>query len=116
VALLGPSGSGKSTLLRLIAGLEMPIAAKSGSLAKTTNQSVQSAMWVCVPALLSIQAHDVRRILLAWRFEDNESEGAGEELLELVQLGGLVIATLPTFRRSTAAGSPGKRGSSTQVC
>jgi NitT/TauT family transport system ATP-binding protein len=31
VSLIGPSGCGKSTLLRLVAGLERPTGAKSGS-------------------------------------------------------------------------------------
>ena len=35
VALLGPSGSGKTTLLRIIAGLEVPDAARCCSTART---------------------------------------------------------------------------------
>ena len=34
-ALLGPSGSGKSTLLRVVAGLDAPAPARSGSPART---------------------------------------------------------------------------------
>ena len=35
-ALLGPSGSGKSTLLRIVAGLEAPTPAPSGSTGRTS--------------------------------------------------------------------------------
>ncbi|BAY17927.1 sulfate ABC transporter ATPase subunit [Nostoc sp. HK-01] len=95
VALLGPSGSGKSTLLRLIAGLEMP---DSGRILLTgkdsTYQSVQERNIGFVFQHYALFKHMTVRQNIAFGLEirkapDKKVKGRVEQLLELVQLGGL---------------------------
>ncbi|MDM9383756.1 sulfate/molybdate ABC transporter ATP-binding protein [Chlorogloeopsis sp. ULAP01] len=95
VALLGPSGSGKSTLLRLISGLEMP---DSGRIVLTgkdaTYQSVQERNIGFVFQHYALFKHMTVRQNIAFGLEIRKASKAKakrrvEELLELVQLGGL---------------------------
>lgn len=96
VALLGPSGSGKSTLLRLIAGLEIP---DSGRILLTnkdaTYQSVQERNIGFVFQHYALFKHLTVRQNIAFGLEIRKASKAVvrervEELLELVQLRGLV--------------------------
>jgi len=95
VALLGPSGSGKSTLLRLIAGLEMPDTGKiwlTGS--DATNQTVQERNIGFVFQHYALFKHLTVRKNIAFGLDirktpKNRVKARVEELLELVQLGGL---------------------------
>ena len=95
VALLGPSGSGKSTLLRLIAGLEMPDSGKIWLTGKdATNQSVQDRNIGFVFQHYALFKHMSVRQNIAFGLEIRKVPKAKikarvEELLELVQLGGL---------------------------
>lgn len=95
VALLGPSGSGKSTLLRLIAGLETP---DSGRVWLTgedaTHQSVQDRNIGFVFQHYALFKHLTVRKNVAFsleirKFPPAKIKGRVDELLELVQLGGL---------------------------
>jgi sulfate/thiosulfate transport system ATP-binding protein len=95
VALLGPSGSGKSTLLRLIAGLEMP---DSGKIFLTgddaTYKSVQERNIGFVFQHYALFKHMTVRKNIAFGLEIQKASKSKikakvEELLELVQLGGL---------------------------
>jgi sulfate/thiosulfate transport system ATP-binding protein len=95
VALLGPSGSGKSTLLRLISGLEVP---DSGRIMLTgkdaTHQSVQERNIGFVFQHYALFKHMTVRQNIAFGLEIRKVAKAKvkrrvEELLELVQLGGL---------------------------
>ncbi|NJO40807.1 MAG: sulfate ABC transporter ATP-binding protein [Cyanobacteria bacterium CRU_2_1] len=95
VALLGPSGSGKSTLLRLIAGLEIP---DSGRIILTgrdaTYQSVQERHIGFVFQHYALFKHLTVRKNIAFGLEIQKMPRARikarvEQLLELVQLGGL---------------------------
>lgn len=95
VALLGPSGSGKSTLLRVIAGLEKP---DSGSIyvlgRDATHDPVQARRMGFVFQHYALFKHLTIRENVAFGLEINKWPKARvknrvEELLELVQLGGL---------------------------
>lgn len=95
VALLGPSGSGKSTLLRLISGLEMP---DSGRILLTgsdaTYQSVQERNIGFVFQHYALFKHMTVRKNIAFGLEINKTpkskiKARVEDLLHLVQLGGL---------------------------
>ncbi len=95
VALLGPSGSGKSTLLRLIAGLELP---DSGRILLTgqdaTYDSVQARNIGFVFQHYALFKHMTVRKNIAFgmdirKMSRNKIRARVEELLELVQLGGL---------------------------
>jgi len=95
VALLGPSGSGKSTLLRLIAGLEKP---DSGQIwltgQDTTNTSVQDRNIGFVFQHYALFKHMTVRKNIAFGMAIQKTAPAKvksrvEELLNLVQLGGL---------------------------
>jgi len=95
VALLGPSGSGKSTLLRLIAGLETP---DSGRIWLTgrdaTHQTVQDRQVGFVFQHYALFKHLTVRQNIAFGPEiqgwpKKRVKHRVEELLELVQLGGL---------------------------
>ncbi|MFQ4141397.1 sulfate/molybdate ABC transporter ATP-binding protein [Chlorogloeopsis sp. ULAP02] len=95
VALLGPSGSGKSSLLRLISGLEVP---DSGRIVLTgkdaTYQSVQERNIGFVFQHYALFKHMTVRQNIAFGLEIRKVAKAKakrrvEELLELVQLGGL---------------------------
>ncbi len=95
VALLGPSGSGKSTLLRLIAGLEMP---DSGKILLTgqdaTYKSVQDRNIGFVFQHYALFKHMTVRQNIAFGLEirkaaKGKTKARVEELLQLVQLGGL---------------------------
>ncbi|HEY9659525.1 MAG TPA: sulfate ABC transporter ATP-binding protein [Allocoleopsis sp.] len=95
VALLGPSGSGKSTLLRLIAGLELP---DSGRILLTgqdaTYDSVQARNIGFVFQHYALFKHMTVRKNIAFGMDIRKMPKARirarvEELLELVQLGGL---------------------------
>ena len=95
VALLGPSGSGKSTLLRLIAGLEIPDTGKIILTGKdATFQSVQERNIGFVFQHYALFKHLTVRKNIAFGLEIRKApkkkiEGKVEQLLELVQLGGL---------------------------
>ncbi len=95
VALLGPSGSGKSTLLRLISGLELPDSGKIWLTGKdATYQSVQDRNIGFVFQHYALFKHLTVRKNIAFGLEINKTPPAKvkvrvEELLELVQLGGL---------------------------
>jgi sulfate/thiosulfate transport system ATP-binding protein len=95
VALLGPSGSGKSTLLRLIAGLEMPDSGKILLTGKdATYQSVQQRNIGFVFQHYALFKHLTVRQNIAFGLEirkaaAKKTKGRVEQLLELVQLGGL---------------------------
>ena len=95
VALLGPSGSGKSTLLRMIAGLEQP---DSGEIFLTgenaTYQSVQDRGIGFVFQHYALFKHLTIRQNIAFPLEirkasPSQTRHRVEELLNLVQLGGL---------------------------
>jgi sulfate/thiosulfate transport system ATP-binding protein len=95
VALLGPSGSGKSTLLRSIAGLEMPDAGKIFLTGEdATLRSVQERQIGFVFQHYALFKHMTVRENIGFGMKIRKM-GAGrikqrvEELLELVQLGGL---------------------------
>jgi sulfate transport system ATP-binding protein len=95
VALLGPSGSGKSTLLRLIAGLETPDAGKillTGE--DATHRSVQERGIGFVFQHYALFKHMTVRKNIAFALELRKAppkkvKKRVEELLDLVQLGGL---------------------------
>jgi sulfate transport system ATP-binding protein len=95
VALLGPSGSGKSTLLRLIAGLEMPDSGKIILTGKdATYQSVQERNIGFVFQHYALFKHLTVRQNIAFGLEIRKApkkkiQGRVDQLLELVQLGGL---------------------------
>ncbi len=95
VALLGPSGSGKSTLLRLIAGLELPDSGKILLTGKdATYQSVQERNIGFLFQHYALFKHMTVRKNIAFGLEIRKAPKARikarvEELLELVQLGGL---------------------------
>lgn len=95
VALLGPSGSGKSTLLRVIAGLESPDMGKIWLTGKdSTNTSVQDRNIGFVFQHYALFKHLSVRQNVAFGLEIRKTpkrkiKGRVEELLELVQLGGL---------------------------
>jgi sulfate transport system ATP-binding protein len=95
VALLGPSGSGKSTLLRLIAGLEIPDTGKIILTGKdATFQSVQERNIGFVFQHYALFKHLTVRKNIAFGLEIRKASkkkiaGKVEQLLELVQLGGL---------------------------
>lgn len=95
VALLGPSGSGKSTLLRLIAGLELPDSGKIWLTGKdATYQSVQDRNIGFVFQHYALFKHMNVRQNIAFGLEirkttKGKTKARVEELLELVQLGGL---------------------------
>ncbi len=95
VALLGPSGSGKSSLLRLISGLELPDSGKIWLTGKdATYQSVQDRNIGFVFQHYALFKHLTVRKNIAFGLEINKTPPAKvkvrvEELLELVQLGGL---------------------------
>ncbi|GAB4139810.1 MAG: TOBE-like domain-containing protein [Cyanobacteria bacterium J069] len=95
VALLGPSGSGKSTLLRLISGLEMP---DTGRILLTgedaTYASVQERNIGFVFQHYALFKHMTVRKNIAFGLElqkvpKDRAKVRVEELLDLVQLGGL---------------------------
>jgi sulfate/thiosulfate transport system ATP-binding protein len=95
VALLGPSGSGKSTLLRLIAGLESP---DSGRVFLTgedaTERSVQERQIGFVFQHYALFKHMTVRDNVAFgmtirKMAKERTKNRVNELLELVQLGGL---------------------------
>ncbi|MBW4508846.1 MAG: TOBE-like domain-containing protein [Scytonematopsis contorta HA4267-MV1] len=95
VALLGPSGSGKSTLLRLIAGLELPDSGKILLTGKdATHQSVQERNIGFVFQHYALFKHMTVRQNIAFGLEIRKAKKGKvkarvEELLDLVQLGGL---------------------------
>ncbi|ALB40562.1 MULTISPECIES: TOBE-like domain-containing protein [unclassified Anabaena] len=95
VALLGPSGSGKSTLLRLISGLEIPDTGKIILTGKdATFQSVQERNIGFVFQHYALFKHLTVRKNIAFGLEIRKAPkkkiaGKVEQLLELVQLGGL---------------------------
>ena len=95
VALLGPSGSGKSTLLRLIAGLEMPDSGKIWLTGQdATNTSVQDRKIGFVFQHYALFKHMTVRKNIAFGMEIQKTpptkvKSRVEELLNLVQLGGL---------------------------
>jgi sulfate transport system ATP-binding protein len=95
VALLGPSGSGKSTLLRLISGLEMPDAGRILLTGKdATYASVQDRNIGFVFQHYALFKHMTVRKNIAFGLElqkvpKEKVKKRVEELLDLVQLGGL---------------------------
>ncbi|PSB05643.1 sulfate ABC transporter ATP-binding protein [filamentous cyanobacterium CCP1] len=95
VALLGPSGSGKSTLLRLIAGLEVPDAGRIFLTGRdATYESVQERNIGFVFQHYALFKHMTVRKNIAFGMDIRKMSKAKiqrrvEELLELVQLGGL---------------------------
>ncbi len=95
VALLGPSGSGKSTLLRLISGLETPDTGRILLTGKdATYQSVQDRNIGFVFQHYALFKHMSVRKNIAFGLELRKTPKAKiaarvDELLELVQLGGL---------------------------
>ncbi|KAM3089926.1 sulfate/molybdate ABC transporter ATP-binding protein [Phormidesmis sp. 146-35] len=95
VALLGPSGSGKSTLLRLIAGLENADVGKIWLTGEdATDRSVQDRNIGFVFQHYALFKHLTVRQNIAFGMEIRKTEKGKvkkrvEELLDLVQLGGL---------------------------
>ncbi|OKH33220.1 sulfate ABC transporter ATP-binding protein [[Phormidium ambiguum] IAM M-71] len=95
VALLGPSGSGKSTLLRMIAGLELPDTGKIWLIGEdATYQSVQERHIGFVFQHYALFKHLTIRQNIAFALEirkvaKNRIQQRVEELLQLIQLGGL---------------------------
>ncbi|MBE9226519.1 TOBE-like domain-containing protein [Phormidium sp. LEGE 05292] len=95
VALLGPSGSGKSTLLRMIAGLELPDTGKIWLIGEdATYQRVQERHIGFVFQHYALFKHLTIRQNIAFALEirkvaKNKIQQRVEELLQLVQLGGL---------------------------
>ncbi|MFB2894572.1 sulfate/molybdate ABC transporter ATP-binding protein [Aerosakkonemataceae cyanobacterium BLCC-F50] len=95
VALLGPSGSGKSTLLRMIAGLELPDTGKIWLIGEdATYQPVQERHIGFVFQHYALFKHLTIRQNIAFALEirkvaKNKIQQRVEELLQLVQLGGL---------------------------
>lgn len=95
VALLGPSGSGKSTLLRLIAGLETPDTGKIWLTGKdATYTKVQDRNIGFVFQHYALFKHMTVRENIAFGLDirkvpKGKIKPRVEELLELVQLGGL---------------------------
>ena len=95
VALLGPSGSGKSTLLRVIAGLEPPDAGKIWLTGKdATHTSVQDRNIGFVFQHYALFKHLTVRQNIGFGLDIRKTPKAKvkarvEELLNLVQLGGL---------------------------
>jgi sulfate/thiosulfate transport system ATP-binding protein len=95
VALLGPSGSGKSTLLRSIAGLEMPDAGKIFLTGEdATARSVQERQIGFVFQHYALFKHMTVRENIGFGMKIRKMGASRikqrvEELLELVQLGGL---------------------------
>lgn len=95
VALLGPSGSGKSTLLRVIAGLEPPDTGKIWLTGKdSTNTSVQDRNIGFVFQHYALFKHLTVRQNIGFGLDIRKTPKAKvkervEELLNLVQLGGL---------------------------
>lgn len=95
VALLGPSGSGKSTLLRLISGLETPDSGRILlSSRDATYQAVQERNIGFVFQHYALFKHMTIRQNIAFGLEIRKAPKVRisqrvEELLELVQLGGL---------------------------
>ncbi|GAB4462500.1 MAG: TOBE-like domain-containing protein [Elainellaceae cyanobacterium] len=95
VALLGPSGSGKSTLLRLISGLEVPDAGRILLTGKdATYASVQDRNIGFVFQHYALFKHMTVRKNIAFGLElqkvpKEKVKKRVEELLDLVQLGGL---------------------------
>ncbi|HEY9875861.1 MAG TPA: sulfate/molybdate ABC transporter ATP-binding protein [Candidatus Obscuribacterales bacterium] len=95
VALLGPSGSGKSTLLRLIAGLEMPDSGKIWLTGEdATYQSVQERNIGFVFQHYALFKHLTVRQNIAFGLDIRKTpklkmKARVEELLNLVQLGGM---------------------------
>ena len=95
VALLGPSGSGKSTLLRLIAGLERPDSGKIWLTGEdATYQSVQERNIGFVFQHYALFKHLTVRQNIAFGLDIRKTpklkmKARVEELLNLVQLGGM---------------------------
>ena len=95
VSLLGPSGSGKSTLLRVIAGLEPPDTGKIWLTGKdATNTSVQDRNIGFVFPHYALFKHLTLRQNVAFGLDIRKTpklkvKARVEELLNLVQLGGL---------------------------
>ncbi|MBD2126138.1 TOBE-like domain-containing protein [Microcoleus sp. ZQ-A2] len=95
VSLLGPSGSGKSTLLRVIAGLEPPDTGKIWLTGKdATNTSVQDRNIGFVFQHYALFKHLTLRQNVAFGLDIRKTpklkvKARVEELLNLVQLGGL---------------------------
>ncbi|MFB2876375.1 sulfate/molybdate ABC transporter ATP-binding protein [Floridanema aerugineum] len=95
VALLGPSGSGKSTLLRMIAGLELPDMGKIWLIGEdATYQPVQERHIGFVFQHYALFKHLTIRQNIGFALEirkiaKNKIQQRVEELLHLVQLGGL---------------------------
>jgi sulfate transport system ATP-binding protein len=95
VSLLGPSGSGKSTLLRVIAGLEPPDTGKIWLTGKdATNTSVQDRNIGFVFQHYALFKHLTLRQNVAFGLNIRKTpklkvKARVEELLNLVQLGGL---------------------------
>ncbi len=95
VALLGPSGSGKSTLLRLIAGLEQPDSGRIWLTGRdSTYETVQDRQVGFVFQHYALFKHLTIRKNIAFGLEIRKWPKARiknrvEELLDLVQLGGL---------------------------
>jgi sulfate transport system ATP-binding protein len=95
VALLGPSGSGKSTLLRMIAGLELPDMGKIWLIGEdATYQPVQERHIGFVFQHYALFKHLTIRQNIGFALEirkiaKNKIQQRVEELLQLVQLGGL---------------------------
>ena len=102
VVLLGPSGSGKTTILRMVAGLEVPDSGRIWFGDRDTTRTPAHKRGVgYVFQRASMFPHYTVRENIGWglklrRVPRAEVERRVTEMIDLVQLDGLMIATRPS--------------------